>query len=66
LKDRANDDGVVVAGTYIQYFLDNHWNLKMDGLLTDFWQKNSDGDICKGYWRLRNDKTKYLIIDPNI
>jgi hypothetical protein len=28
LKDRNNEDGIVVAGTYIQYFLDNQWNLK--------------------------------------
>lgn len=66
LKDRKNDEWVIIAGTYIQYFLNNQWNLKMDWLLTDFWQKSSDGDLCKTYWRLKEDKTKYLIIDPNI
>jgi len=66
LKDRKNDDGVVIAGTYIQYFLDNQWNLKNDGMLTEFWKQASDGDLCKTYRRLKNDHTKYLIIDPNI
>jgi hypothetical protein len=66
LKDRKDEDGVIVAGTYIQYFLDNQWNLKGDGMLTEFRVKASDGDPCKTYRRLKNDNTKYLIIDPNI
>ena len=66
LKDRQDDEGVIVAGTYVQYFLGNQWNLRSDGLLTEFWRKNSDGDLCKSYRRLKADKTKYLIIDPNI
>jgi hypothetical protein len=28
LKERKNDEGVVIAGTYIQYFLGNQWNIK--------------------------------------
>jgi hypothetical protein len=28
LKERKDEDGVIVAGTYIQYFLDNQRNLK--------------------------------------
>ncbi|MDR0283129.1 MAG: hypothetical protein LBI53_07790 [Candidatus Peribacteria bacterium] len=66
LKNRNNEDGVVVAGTYIQYFLDNQRNLTMDGLLTELWVKISDYDLCKSYWRLKNDHIKYLLIDPNI
>jgi hypothetical protein len=66
LKDRKNEDGVVIAGTYIQYFLENQWNLQGDGMLTEFWVKSSDGNLCKTYRRLKNDNTKYLIIDPNI
>ncbi|MDR2189798.1 MAG: hypothetical protein LBP53_00990 [Candidatus Peribacteria bacterium] len=66
LKGRRNEDGVVVAGTYIQYFLENQWNLQGDGMLTEFWVKASDGNLCKTYRRLKNDNTKYLIIDPNI
>jgi len=66
LKERNNEDGVTIAGTYIQYFLDNQQNLKMDALLLDFAEQTSDGDLCKSYRRLRNDKMKYFIVDPNI
>jgi hypothetical protein len=66
LKDRKDEDGVIVAGTYIQYFLENQRNLRLDGMLMDFWVKASDGNLCKTYRRLKDSKTKYLIIDPNI
>ena len=66
LKERKDEDGVKVAGTYIQYFLHNQKNLQMDGMLTDFAEKISDGDLCKSYRRLKNQHLKYLIIDPNI
>jgi hypothetical protein len=66
LKDRANGEGIIIAGTYLQYFLDNQWNLQGDGLLTNFRVKASDGNLCKAYWRLKNDHIKYLVIDPNI
>ena len=29
VKDRADKDGVLIAGTYIQYFLDNQINLHL-------------------------------------
>ncbi len=66
VKERADTDGVLIAGTYIQYFLDNQRNLKMDGMLNRFREQNSDGDMCKSYHRLRNQNLKYLVIDPNI
>jgi len=66
LKNRSDEDGVTVAGTYIQYFLHNQRNMKWDGMLTEFWKQASDGNLCKTYTRLRDDNTKYLIIDPNI
>ncbi len=66
LANRDNDDWVVVAWTYIQYFLWNQWNIKWDWMLEDFFKKSSDWDLCKLYWRLRKDNTRYLIIDPNI
>lgn len=66
LKDRKNEDGVTIAGTYIQYFLDNQRNVKLDGMLIEFWVKTSDGNLCKTYQRLKDSNTKYLIIDPNI
>ena len=65
-KERADTDGVLIAGTYIQYFLDNQRNLKMDGMLNRFREQNSDGDLCKSYQRLKNNNLQYLVIDPNI
>ena len=66
LKDRDDKDWVIVAWTYSQYFLWNHWNVKADWMLLDFWRETSDWDLCKTYRRLKNDNTHYLIIDPNI
>ena len=66
LADRDDKDWVIVAWTYIQYFLWNQWNIKWDWMLWGFWKNSSDWDLCKTYWRLKNDNTRYLIIDPNI
>ena len=66
LADRKNDEWVIIAWTYIQYFLWNQWNIKLDWMLNNFWRKTSDWDLCKTYWRLKWDNTRYLIIDPNI
>ena len=66
LADRDDKDWVVIAWTYIQYFLWNQWNLKWDGMLSNFWKNTSDWDLCKTYRRLKKDNTRYLIIDPNI
>jgi uncharacterized protein YxeA len=66
VKDRKNSDGVLIAGTYIQYFLDNQRNLKNDGMLHRFREQNSDGNLCKSYKRLQDNNLKYLVIDPNI
>lgn len=66
LADRDNKDWVIIAWTYIQYFLWNQWNIKIDWMLSSFWEKTSDWDLCKTYRRLKNDNKSYLIIDPNI
>ena len=66
LANRKNEDWVIIAWTYIQYFLWNQWNIKSDWMLLDFRRKTSDWDLCKTYRRLKNDDTRYLIIDPNI
>lgn len=66
LKDRDDNDWVTIAWTYIQYFLWNQWNVKIDWMLNNFWRDLSDWDLCKTYRRMRNNKTRYLIVDPNI
>jgi len=65
-NDRADKDGVLIAGTYLQYFLKNQHNIQSDGMLSWFWEKASDGDLCKTYKRLQDSNLKYLVIDPNI
>ena len=66
LANRDNEDWVIVAWTYIQYFLWNQWNIRSDWMLSDFWKKTSDWNLCKTYRRLKDSNTRYLIIDPNI
>ena len=66
VENRPNSDWVLIAWTYIQYFLKNQHNLKLDWMLDRFWGKTSDGDICKSYQRLKQDEIKYFVIDPNI
>lgn len=65
-KDRDDNDGVLIAGTYLQYFLDNQKNIKFDWMLSWFWEQWSDGNVCKTYQRLKSENLKYLVIDPNI
>lgn len=65
-KNRKDEDGVLIAWTYLQYFLDNQNNITSDGLLTQFWQWWSDGNTCNLALRLQDKKIKYLVIDPNI
>lgn len=66
LKDRKDEDGVLIAGTYLQYFLHNQKNVKLDGLLSWLWEQMSDYNSCKSYHRLDQQHIKYLVIDPNI
>lgn len=66
VKNRKNTDGVLIAGTYMQYFLDNQYNIKNDGMLSRFREEMSDGNLCKSYKRLQESNLKYLVIDPNI
>ena len=66
VKNRTADEGVLIAGTYLQYFLNNQKNLRLDGMLTRLWEELSDFNSCRSYQRLKNEKLKYLIIDPNI
>lgn len=57
---------MLIAGTYIQYFLKNQKNLRMDGMLTWLREEMSDFNSCRSYQRLKNEHLKYLVIDPNI
>ena len=66
VKDRKDEDWVLIAWTYLQYFLDVQKNLNLDWSLSRFWEQWSDWDTCKMYRRLRKWNIKYLVIDPNV
>lgn len=66
VRDRADEDGVMIAWTYMAYFLDKQRNLQQDGLLTQFGKYVQDQNMCKTYNRLKKSNYKYLAIDPNI
>lgn len=65
-KERSDKDWVLIAGTYIQYFLHNQKNITLDGMLWWLREEMSDNDSCKTTHRLKNKNIKYLVIDPNI
>lgn len=62
VKDRPDDHGVSIAGTYLQYFLHNQHNVGA----ADIYKTTSDGNTCKSYLRFQRDNWKYIVIDPNI
>ncbi len=66
VNQRQDWEWVVIAGTYAQYFIDNQRNVQPDWFLTQFWETSSDNNVCNTYLRLRDKKTKYIAIDPNI
>lgn len=66
VKERKDEDGILIAGTYSQYFIKNQKNIYFDGLLNSLWEDLSDYNSCKSYHRLQNKHVKYIVIDPNI
>lgn len=56
----------LIAGTYAQYWVKDQTQIYADWLLWWLWVKLSDRDTCKSYLRLKNEKFRYLVIDPNI
>lgn len=65
-KTKDQDRVDLIAGTYAQYWVEDQTQIYWDGLLWWLWVKLSDRDTCKSYLRLKNEKFRYLIIDPNI
>lgn len=61
-----NREAVLIAGTYMPYFIRNQYNLINDGFLMSLWEWFSDEDICRSYLRLKDKNLTYLVIDPNI
>lgn len=63
---REKGEWVMVAGTYMQYFMNSQRKVSYDWFLTEFWKNASDNNVCNTYKRLVDKDTKYLVIDPNI
>lgn len=66
VKDRKDTDWVFIAWTYLQYFLKNQKNIKIDWSMYQFWNAWNWVDLCLFYQRLKHVNIKYLVIDPNI
>jgi hypothetical protein len=66
LEMRQPEDGVFIAGTYMQYFLRDQSNIRTDNLVTSLRREMSDGDVCASYLRLRDTGYRTIVIDPNI
>lgn len=66
LNTRGDNEWVVIAGTYLQYFIDDQSNVQSDWFLSIFWENISDNNVCNSYLRLKDQKKKYIVIDPNI
>jgi hypothetical protein len=63
---RTGAEVLMIAGTYLQYFLNNQYNLFGDWFLMELRKLSSDWDQCKTYLRLKDKNRKYMAIDPNI
>lgn len=65
-NNRWENDWLLIAWTYIRYFIKDQSKIKADQFLTWLWEQFSDGNLCKSYLRLKDNNIKYLVIDPNI
>lgn len=66
LNERGPGEWIVIAWTYLQYFINDQSTIEADWFLSTFWENISDNDVCNSYLRLRDQKKKHIIIDPNI
>lgn len=64
--NKGSKDAVLIAGTYMPYFIYNQYNIIQDGFLTSMREWFSDQNTCRGYLRLQDKGLTYLVIDPNI
>lgn len=62
----TDNEWIYLAWTYGQYFIENQRNIMYDQFLHNFYTRSSDNNICKTYQRLKDQKIKYIVIDPNI
>jgi hypothetical protein len=63
-NESTPEEGSLIAGTYIRYFVEDQTNVQYDQFLTKLWEDFSDNDTCNSYLRLKDQNLKYLVIDP--
>ncbi len=66
MNQSTEEEGAMIAWTYSRYFINDQSNIRYDQFLTWMWEMTSDGDLCSTYLRLKDQKKKYIVIDPNI
>ncbi len=66
VDQRKVEEGLFIAWTYAQYFLENQSNIESDNFVTRLWEMTSDEDVCNSYLRLKDQWIKYIALDPNI
>lgn len=66
VKGRGEDEGVFIAGTYARYFMQDQHATQYDHFMNSLWQWFSDGDASKILARLKDQKIRYIAIDPSI
>lgn len=65
-NERGEEDGMLIAGTYLRYFINDQHYIRGDGFLEWMRKMFSDSDPCNGYLRLKDNHLRYIVIDPNI
>ena len=65
-NERGDDEGMLIAGTYLRYFINKQHYIMGDGFMEWMAKMFSDSNSCNSYLRLKDKHLKYLVIDPNI
>jgi hypothetical protein len=66
VNERAENEWVLIAGTYARYFIEDQRLVFNDQFLTELSIWFSDNNVCRSYLRLQDKSLRYLAIDPNI
>ncbi len=65
-NERGENDGLLIAGTYLRYFVNKQNHIMGDGFMEWMAKMFSDSNACNSYLRLKDKNLRYLVIDPNI
>ncbi len=65
-NNRKEWERIFLAWTYSRYFIKDQSWIRYDQFLMSLWELFSDSNVCNSYLRLKDEKYKYITIDPNI